>query len=392
MLEGVQVETTLSEIDIFVASTNIKFSYKPSGLYMSLRCPVLSGGSLRSDLHTTTVATIRQKLFDFAGRVLLVTVLGKFYYSVPLKSWRSFPLVVLTQRTVLVLLAVFSARVVHVRVVQRRLSRGFGLRVWQQMTDFLFEKQFGRFIPRKPMDAKMIMGAELRNTVQRWSSRAAAGADSWKRCEWKQFTNTLFDQVAEYLNIIEETTGEMSYKELIETPMWPEEAESPGVRPITLAATLYCAWSSTRYRDAMEWAKREWLHKTVHGVPGARVQNAIWPLLLKMEAMTKDEREEGIATAAIDSEKYFDCTCWEVTFHTLDKMGLDQRIWKPMLNFIVHLKRFNKIAGTMGPTWTCTNSVIQGCSLSLLATAALSTVCESAGDGSSCNPLQQHCG
>ena len=45
-----------------------------------------------------------------------------------------------------------------------------------------------------------------------------------------------------------------------------------------------------------------------------------------------------------------------------------------MLNFIVQLKRFNKIAGTMGPTWTCTNSVIQGCSLSLLATAALSTV------------------
>ena len=50
----------------------------------------------------------------------------------------------------------------------------------------------------------------------------------------------------------------------------------------------------------------------------------------------------------------------------------DQRVWKPMLNFIVHLERFNKVAGTMGPTWTCTNSVIQGCSLSLLATAALS--------------------
>ena len=48
--------------------------------------------------------------------------------------------------------------------------------------------------------------------------------------------------------------------------------------------------------------------------PGARVQNAIQPLLLKMEAMTKDEKEEGIATAAIDSEKYFDSVCWEVTF------------------------------------------------------------------------------
>ena len=58
----------------------------------------------------------------------------------------------------------------------------------------------------------------------------------------------------------------------------------------------------------------------------------------------------------------------------LDGMGLDQRIWKPMLNFSAHLKRFNKVAGTLGPTWTCTNRVRQGCSLSLLATAALSTV------------------
>ena len=108
------------------------------------------------------------------------------------------------------------------------------------------------------------------------------------------------------------------------------------------------------------------------GILGSRVQNAIWPLLLKMEAMTKDEKEEGIATAAIDSEKYFGSTRWKVTFHMLDRMGLDQRIWKPMLNFIAHLERFNKVAGTLGPTWTCTNSNIQGCSLSLLATAALS--------------------
>ena len=222
------------------------------------------------------------------------------------------------------------------------------------------------------------------------SNNAAAGADSWKICEWKQFTDAVYDQMAEYLNSIEETACEINHKELIETPIWPEdmrtspagnikkEAESPGprdVRPITLAATLHCAWSSTRHRDAMTWAEHAWLHKTVHGgIPGARVQNATWLLLLRMEAMTNDEKEEGIATAAVDSEKYFDSTCWEVTFQMLDRMGLDQRIWKPMPNFIAHLKRFHKVAGTLGPTWTCTNSIIQGCSLSLLATAAPSTV------------------
>ena len=69
-----------------------------------------------------------------------------------------------------------------------------------------------------------------------------------------------------------------------------------------------------------------------------------------------DEKEEGIATAAIESEKYFGSICLEVTFQMLDEMGLDQRIWKPMLNFIAHLRRFNKVART----WTCTNSIMQG--------------------------------
>ena len=79
------------------------------------------------------------------------------------------------------------------------------------------------------MDARVVTGAELRNTVQRWSNNAAARADSWKRCEWKQFTDTMFDQLAEYLNIIEETASEMSFKELIEAPIWPEDIRTTPV-------------------------------------------------------------------------------------------------------------------------------------------------------------------
>ena len=81
----------------------------------------------------------------------------------------------------------------------------------------------------------------------------------------------MYDQVADYLNNIEEVAYGSRYKELIETPIWAEnirttpvanikkEAESPeprDMRPITLAATLCCAWSSTRYREAMTWAKK----------------------------------------------------------------------------------------------------------------------------------------
>ena len=104
----------------------------------------------------------------------------------------------------------------------------------------------------------------------------------------------MFDHVAEHLNNIEEMTCDMSCRELIDTPIWPDdvrttpvanikkESESPGpkdVCPIALASTLFCAWSSKRYREAMA---------------GAKVQRAIWPPLLKMEAMTKMRKEEEL--------------------------------------------------------------------------------------------------
>ena len=103
------------------------------------------------------------------------------------------------------------------------------------------------------MDTKRITGVELRDTVQRWLNNAASGADSWKKCEWTQFTDAMYDQVADFLKNIEEVACCLSHKELKETPIWPEdmrtipvanvkkEAESPGprdARPITLAATL----------------------------------------------------------------------------------------------------------------------------------------------------------
>ena len=94
------------------------------------------------------------------------------------------------------------------------------------------EELFGRFIPSEPMDAKRVTGVELRNTIQRWSNNAAAGADSWKRCEWTQFADTMYNQIAEYPNTIEETASEMNCKELIETPIRPEDIRTTPVANI----------------------------------------------------------------------------------------------------------------------------------------------------------------
>ena len=60
-----------------------------------------------------------------------------------------------------------------------------------------------------------------------------------------------------------------------------------------------------------------------------------------------------------------------------------------MLKFIAHLKRFNKVAGTLGPTWTCTNSML---SEPVGNNGAVDGLGKSPGGRSAYSPLQQHCG
>ena len=87
------------------------------GLCMSLRCRLP---------HKDSCDNVVEENFNFPRRVLLVTVPGEFDETAPRKSWRSFPLVVLAQRTALVLWTVFSNK------QQRLRRREFGLQVWQR--------------------------------------------------------------------------------------------------------------------------------------------------------------------------------------------------------------------------------------------------------------------
>ena len=118
------------------------------------------------------------------------------------------------------------------------------------------------------------------------------------------------------------------------------------------------------------------------------MQNAIWPLLLKMEAITKDDKE-GIATAAID----FDGICWEVTFQVLDKMGLDQRIWKPMLNFHCTPQEIQQGCGNAGTHVDLHEQHRTGMLSECTGySGAINGLGKSPGGRSAYSPLQQHCG
>ena len=82
------------------------------------------------------------------------------------------------------------------------------------------------------------------------------------------------------------------------------------------------------------------------GIPENRIQECVWTVLLAMEG-----EEEGVATAAIDSSKFFDMIVWEVVFPMMGKMGVPDSVWKLQASFVFHLKRSFRHGQSCGEVW-----------------------------------------
>ena len=90
-----------------------------------------------------------------------------------------------------------------------------------------------------------------------------------------------------------------------------------------------------------------------------------------MDLMAREGEEEGIATAAIDSSKFFDMIVLEVVFASMGKMGFPDRVWKLQASFVFHLKRSFRRRQSCGEMWKAMNGVVQGRSFSLVTVACI---------------------
>ena len=81
-----------------------------------------------------------------------------------------------------------------------------------------------------------------------------------------------------------------------------------------------------------------------------------------------------IATAALDLEKYFDRTCWEVTFQMLNRMGSGSANLEADAELHCTLQEIQQGCGDAGTHVDLHEQHDTGMLLSLLATASLSTI------------------
>ena len=119
-------------------------------------------------------------------------------------------------------------------------------------------------------------------------------------------------------------------------------------------------------------ARQKWVHKNVYGArPGKETWESSWTLQARFEEVGLEDSNRR--AAALDDEKYFDMFDVEFETERLEHMGYPKGLAKMQRGMYSKLKRHIKFAGCYGESFTPTNGLGQGCSLTLIAANAAVT-------------------
>ena len=103
------------------------------------------------------------------------------------------------------------------------------------------------------------------------------------------------------------------------------------------------------------------------GIPHRSAQDIVWDLTLRLEEATRHGRFFG--GFSLDSEKFFDNVTWSVIFPLAEYVGFPKAVSTLLQNYLRNLKRYFRYGPSAGQYWTCTNSIVQGCVISLILVA-----------------------
>ena len=246
--------------------------------------------------------------------------------------------------------------------------------------------QYGHLLPRRQCSLSDITGAALHAVVTSWRSKSGS-ADGWDRPTLRKLPLEAFDHIAVLLNTCEQCghfPDVAHYAAVVLLPKAPkdfpqlqaEAAQGASVdpaptalqqRPITLQSLLVNMWSTCRFRSM-----RRWFCSVVHsscfgGIPHRSTQDIVWDLTLRLEDATKHGRFFG--GFSLDSEKFFDNVTWDVIFPLAEYVGFPKPISVLLQSYLSRLNRYFRYGPSAGPYWTCTNSIVQGCAISLILVA-----------------------
>ena len=234
---------------------------------------------------------------------------------------------------------------------------------WEKLIE-----EFGDEIgPRKdefkvlPLEAKRLKARALK-------CQGTHGLDAWRRQEITALPDAWWEELVAILAAIED--GGNDWPEgLVQAvvPLIPKEGGSTdpmNQRPLTVLSTIYRAYAGLRYDDLERW-RAQWTDSNIYGgEPDKEAIHATLSAAMDIEQAQIDGNP--IIMALLDYSKFFDSLTWEIIWKLADWLGAPKGIIRAMAKFYPDLVSRFKINGHFGPAWGRTNSVAQGCPLSII--------------------------
>ena len=135
---------------------------------------------------------------------------------------------------------------------------------------------------------------------------------------------------------------------------------------------LYRCWSSIRFRHLRDWHEA-WVHPSLRGGRSPfEARDVSYEVGLDIELSKR--LGHNMWGLQFDYRKHFDLVVRELLWPLAQDFGIDSGILRASAGFYDLLHRRMKLGQHIGPPFCDTNSVLQGCSLSMLWVNLLVTV------------------
>ena len=135
---------------------------------------------------------------------------------------------------------------------------------------------------------------------------------------------------------------------------------------------LVRAWSSLRYQHFHNWIQ-SWIPKELHGGLSKRsTVTATAPVLTAVARATADN--EPVVGVSLDYTACFDRVDVKLGLELLQRLGLPDRITKPLLYLYDHMQRTCRVGAACSDFFQASMGIIQGCSMSFLMLNSIMSV------------------
>eukprot|EP01059_Diplonema_ambulator_P030260 TRINITY_DN509_c0_g1_i4.p1 TRINITY_DN509_c0_g1~~TRINITY_DN509_c0_g1_i4.p1 ORF type:complete len:924 (+),score=114.49 TRINITY_DN509_c0_g1_i4:185-2956(+) len=237
-----------------------------------------------------------------------------------------------------------------------------------------FLETYAEFIREHAMNCDDLTGELLEKVLQKKNGKSCGGVDGWCASDLLQLPRPCLDVLAKVLNLIElEGVWPNALTNAVVALIPKGESKQPlKQRPITVSSMVYRLWACARLLDIIPW-QEQWGDDTQYAYrPGRGAEDALFELTTLMEkAFLTGEHVYGVS---LDFEKCFDTVPQQLMFALVEKLGMHERVLKPLKAMYSALRRRFRYAMGVGKEFQVTNGILQGCPISVIMINALLSV------------------